>query len=385
MNRITSLDLLKGLVMVVMALDHTRDYFHAPAFLYDPTNPVLTTFPIFFTRWITHFCAPVFCLLAGISAYLTGRKKSLAELTGFLFKRGLWLVFIELTIVNFAWFFDIYFRNNGIAVIGVLGISMMVLAALIHLPKNVIIIFSCVVIFGHNLLDSFHFPSNFWWSMLHEPAQFKLSENFTFWVDYPVIPWIGVMSLGYVIGSFFSPNVESLARKIQLNGIGVTAIIIFFILRGLNSYGDTTPWTYFASDLQTMYSFFNPDKYPPSLLYLLMTLGPALVFIGISENFRGAVQEFFSVFGRVPFFFYVIHLYLIHFMAMIAAEVTGYGWQSKVLSKWLTDSPELKGFGFPLWSVFLIWLTVIILMYPLCKKFNTYKMRHKEKWWLSYL
>ena len=383
--RIGSLDLLKGLVMVVMALDHIRDYFHAPAFLYDPTDPMHTSIPIFFTRWITHYCAPTFCFLAGTSAFLVGIRKSKKELSAFLLKRGLWLVFIEMTIVNFAWYFNVHFNSPGLLVIWSLGISMIALAGLIHLPRTFILIFSIVLIFGHNLLDNTHFEGNYLWAILHEESTFKYSDTFRLYVAYPVIPWIAVMSLGYCFGVLYDRSFDAGKQKKILNIIGFSSIALFFILRGINIYGNPTKWIQYDTFSQTLISFLNPAKYPPSLLYLLMTLGPALVFLANAEHLKGRLVNFFSTFGRVPFFYYILHLYLIHILAMAAAQLTGFGWQKMILPDWIGYIPELRGYGFSLWIVYLVWVVVILSLYPLCKKFDRYKFSHKEKWWLSYL
>ena len=384
-TRIESLDLLKGLVIVIMALDHTRDYFHASAYIFDPADPTLTTLPIFFTRWISHFCAPAFCFLAGISAFLVGRRKNKDELSAFLFKRGLWLVFIDITFVNFAWFFDVNFRNVAINVIWALGISMIVLAVLVHLPRTLILIFSCALIFGHNLLDTVHLNGSILWSMVHEHGLFRITDNFTFEVGYPVVPWIAVMSMGYFFGSFYDKSFDSDKRKKLLNILGFSSIILFIIVRWFNIYGDPVKWIPFDTNLKTIMSFLNPSKYPPSLSYLLMTLGGTLLFLANTENLKGRVVNFFSTFGRVPFFYYIVHLYLIHFIALICAQLTGFGWQKMILNHWITDEPSLKGYGFRLWVVYLVWFGVIALLYPLCKKFDIYKQNHKEIWWLSYL
>ncbi|MEO6732303.1 MAG: heparan-alpha-glucosaminide N-acetyltransferase domain-containing protein [Ferruginibacter sp.] len=384
-KRIESIDLLKGLVMVIMAIDHTRDFFHSAAFIYDPTDPTQTSIPIYFTRWITHFCAPVFCFLAGTSAFLAGRKKSKKELSVFLLTRGLWLVFIEFTIVNFAWYFDIYFHSPGLLVIWSLGISMIVLAALVHLPRLYILIFSCVLIFGHNMLDNVHFQGNYLWAILHDGAIFNFSENSRLYVFYPVVPWIAVMSLGYCFGSLYDKSFDAGKRKRILNIIGFSAIAVFLLVRGTNIYGNPSKWIGFDTASKTMMSILNPAKYPPSLSYLLMTLGPALIFLANTENLKGRVVNFFSTFGRVPFFYYILHIYFIHLTALVFAQLTGFGWQKMILSDWVGNSPLLKGYGFRLWVVYLVWIGIILLLYPLCKKFDRYKLNHKEKWWLSYL
>ncbi len=371
--------------MVIMALDHTRDYFHAPAFLYEPTDPNLSSLPIFFTRWITHYCAPAFSFLAGVSAFLAGRRKTKQELSAFLFTRGLWLVCIEFTVVNFAWFFDTQFKTEGLLVIWALGISMIVLAALIHLPKKLILIFSCVLIFGHNLLDSINIQGNVWWAILHQFEIFPFSEERNLFVVYPLIPWIAVMSLGYCFGSLYDSPFDGQKRRKLLNGIGISAIVLFLILRGFNIYGNPAPRIQYDTFSKSLMSFLNPDKYPPSLQYLLMTLGPSFIFLANTENWKGRLSRFFSIFGRVPFFYYILHIYFIHIFALFAAELSGWGWQTMILSNWVTEMPSLKGYGFNLWIVYLVWGFIIVLLFPLCKKFDAYKTKHKEKKWLSYL
>lgn len=384
-NRIESLDLLKGLVIVIMAIDHVRDYFHYSSYFFDPTEPALTTIPIFFTRFITNFCAPAFSFLAGVSAFIVGRRKTQAALSGFLLKRGLWLIFVELVIINFGWCFDITFRTVGFQVIWVLGISMIFLAALIHLPKKGIFIFSCLLIFGHNLLDNIHFDNSILWIFLHERKPFLTTPDHVFRVSYSIIPWIAVMSLGYCFGSFYDKNYDPAKRKKLFNIIGTTAIIFFVILRTINLYGNLLPWKDYGNVKQTIFSFFNLTKYPPSLSFLLITLGAALLFLANTEKLKGSVVNFFCVFGRVPFFFYIIHIYLIHFLALIAAQLTGFGWQKMILPALPFRVEALKGFGFNLAVVYLIWILVIVLLYPVCKKFDRYKLHNKDKWWLSYL
>lgn len=384
-NRISSIDLLKGIVMVIMALDHTRDYFHGPAFIYSPTDPMHTTWAIYITRWVTHFCAPAFSFLAGTSAFLVGQRKSIQELSAFLFKRGLWLVFIELTVVNFAWFFDLNYSTPALITIWSLGISMIVLAALVYLPRTAILVFSCIIIACHNLLDGVHFPGSVLWSVLHEAGAFPLGDGRTLTIGYPVIPWIAVMSLGYWFGGLYSSSFPVKKRHDILYVTGAMSIALFIFIRYINVYGDLHPFTHYNTASRTLMSFLNPAKYPPSLLYLLMTLGPALIFLAKTERVQGPLVNFFSTYGRVPFFYYIIHIYLIHVLAMIAAQLTGFGWQAMILRNWVSRMPALKGYGFRLWVVYVVWVSVVLALYPFCKWFDNYKMTHKEKWWLSYL
>ncbi|MFN7676400.1 DUF1624 domain-containing protein [Flavobacterium sp.] len=384
--RIQSIDLLKGLVMVIMALDHVRDYFHYSAFFFDATDPEQTTWPIFITRFITHFCAPAFSFLAGTSAFMIGKRKSPAELSSFLFKRGLWLVFVEIIIINFAWKFDLNFTHIGLQTIWSLGISMIVLAGLIHFPKKMILVFSLLIIFGHNLLDNIHFDGSYLWAILHERQKFEFTEGHTVIFAYSLLPWIGVMSLGYCFGSLYDSSFDAQKRKQLLNGLGIASIALFFILIAFNTYGDPLQWTNYGDVSKTLMSILNISKYPPSLLYLLVTLGGTLLFLANAEKLKGNFVNFFCVFGRVPFFYYILHLYLIHLMAVIAAEFTGFGWKIMVsMPTFITRVEALKGYGFNLITVYVVWIIVILLLYPLCKKFDNYKQSHKEKWWLSYL
>jgi uncharacterized membrane protein len=383
-TRIASIDLLKGLVMVVMALDHVRDYFHYSAFMFDPSDPERTSLPIFFTRFITHFCAPAFSFLAGLSAFMIGRRKSAAALSAFLFKRGLWLVFVEIVIVSFGWKFDVQFRHIGLQTIWQLGISMMLLAGLIQLPQRVVLGGSLLIIFGHNLLDNVHFDGSFLWAVLHEPKLFQWSGHYIR-TAYPLLPWVAVMSLGYCFGTLYNPLVDAAKRKKTWNVLGIGSLILFVVLIVVNKYGDPLPWTNHGVTVKTLMSILDVTKYPPSLLYLLLTLGGSFLFLANTEKLQGAVVNFFCVFGRVPFFYYILHIYLIHLIAVFVAWFTGFGWKALVLPTFITRVEALKGYGVNLVSVYLIWICVIVLLYPLCKKFDAYKQSHKEKWWLSYL
>lgn len=370
--------------MVVMALDHVRDYFHYSAFMFDPSDPERTSLPIFFTRFITHFCAPAFSFLAGLSAFMIGRRKSAAALSAFLFKRGLWLVFVEIVIVSFGWKFDVQFRHIGLQTIWQLGISMMLLAGLIQLPQRVVLGGSLLIIFGHNLLDNVHFDGSFLWAVLHEPKLFQWSGHYIR-TAYPLLPWVAVMSLGYCFGTLYNPLVDAAKRKKTWNVLGIGSLILFVVLIVVNKYGDPLPWTNHGVTVKTLMSILDVTKYPPSLLYLLLTLGGSFLFLANTEKLQGAVVNFFCVFGRVPFFYYILHIYLIHLIAVFVAWFTGFGWKALVLPTFITRVEALKGYGVNLVSVYLIWICVIVLLYPLCKKFDAYKQSHKEKWWLSYL
>lgn len=371
--------------MVIMALDHVRDYFHYSAFIFDPADPVQSNLLLFFTRLITHFCAPIFSFLAGVSAYMVGKRKTKKELSAYLFKRGIWLMFIEITIVGFGWLFDIHFGSIVLQVIWSLGASMLFLSVLIFLPKSYILFISLIIIGAHNLLDSIHMPGNIFWSILHERDVIQLNHSTTLLIGYPLIPWIAVMSLGYYFGTFYDSNIEPAKRKKTFNQIGIVAICLFVVLRITNYYGDATFYTNYGALSKNIISFFNPSKYPPSLLFLLMTLGAAFILLANSEKLKGKLVDFFCTFGRVPFFYYILHIYLIHIVAMIFAQLSGIGWAKMILPTWISFVPDLRGYGFPLWAVYIIWVAVILVLYPICLKYDRYKQAHKEKWYLSYL
>jgi uncharacterized membrane protein len=375
--------------MIIMALDHVRDYFHADAFLFDPTDMTKTNVPLFFTRWITHFCAPVFIFLAGTSAYMVGAKKGKKELSSFLFKRGLWLVFLEVTVINFAWLFNVEFSLILLVVIWALGMGMIVLAGAIHLPFKVIVGIGLVMVLGHNLLDGIHVQGDgadaMLWSVVHQFAGFKISENFVLLIAYPLVPWIGVMMLGYCFGVFYSPSYPAASRKKNIMYLGLGSLALFVVVRFINGYGDPQPWEVQSSPVFTFLSFLNVTKYPPSLLYLLVTLGPAFLLLAVSENYSGAISQRIKVLGRVPMFYYLLHLYLIHLLAVPAAMLIGYQPGDMIFDTWVTNSSALKGYGFSLGVVYIVWLSVILILYPLCEWYDRYKTAHRDKWWLSYL
>ncbi|SEV95981.1 Uncharacterized membrane protein [Chitinophaga sp. YR573] len=381
-KRIESIDLLRGTVMIIMALDHVRDYFHHDAFLYSPTDLSQTNVWLFFTRFITHYCAPVFVFLAGISAYLYGAKRTKKELSVYLFTRGLWLVFVELFIISLGLTFNPSYPIFNLQVIWAIGISMIVLSGMIHLQQYIILAVAVLLIFTHNLLDGIHVHGNelqaFLWSFLHEPAMF-ISGPFSFHIHYPVLPWIGIMALGYYFGSIYL--LASRSKILLITGAG--AILLFIVLRLGNIYGDAAHW---EVQKYAFLSFLNVTKYPPSLLYTLITLGPAMILLSLAERPLNSLTRKIAVFGRVPFFYYVIHLYLIHFFALIAARIQGYAWSDMILTGRINSTIGLKGYGFNLFIVYLVWIGLIFLLYPFCKWFDKYKRDNQSDYrWLQYL
>jgi uncharacterized membrane protein len=387
--RIESIDLLRGLIMIVMALDHVRDYFHAGAFTADPLDLSTTTPILYFTRFITHYCAPLFMFLSGTSAALVGQRKGSAYLTRFLITRGLWLIFMELTVVCFGWFFNPTFTTQLLGVIWALGWSMIFLAGFIHLPKWLTITICLALVFGHNLLDGIQVTSStaasFGWSVLHQ-FQFFQVGSFHILAGYPLIPWIGVMALGYCLGGIYRKEKDAQKRKKFLLALGIISVALFAALRYSNVYGDPSKWTEQRSLVYTFLSFLNVTKYTTSLVYLLVTIGPGLIFLALTENVHGAIARKIKTIGRVPMFYYLAHLYLIHISALIAAVASGRSWTDMVnFSTWITNEPKLQGYGFSLGVTYAVWAGLIVVLYFLCRWYDQYKSSHREKWWLSYL
>ncbi len=380
-SRLESVDILRGVVMILMALDHTRDFFGITAF--SPTDPAQTTIPLFFTRWITHLCAPVFFLLTGTGAYLSLRSKTRRELSRFLFSRGLWLIFLELTLFRCLGFqFNFDYHVTLLNVLWALGWAMIVLSVLVHLPLSLTTAFGLVMVAGHNLLDSIQ-SSNAIWSILHSPNFIVESPEHSVFVAYPLIPWVGVTAVGYGLGQIYAWTSQRRRTFLLLAGLGVTAA--FMVVRTINVYGDPVRWTTQKSGAFTVLSFLNTNKYPPSVLFLLMTLGPALVFLWAVEGWTPRFLRPALIYGRVPMFYFLLHMPLIHLLAVVVC----YARYAHVY--WMFESPTISqfpitpppGWGFSLPIVYLIWVCVVIAMYPLCRWFAAVKQRRRDAW-LSY-
>jgi len=377
-ERTRSIDLLRGAVMVLMVLDHARDFYVGMGA--GPTALATTTVPLFLTRWVTHFCAPVFVLLAGVSAQLYASKRGLPAARHFLLTRGLWLVLLELTIVRFAWIPEPFYRFTLLQVIWVLGWAMVVLAGLSYLPKRAIVAVGAVIVLGHNALDPLdrgHFGAlEPVWNLLHERAVLTLGGRKVF-VSYPVLPWLGVAALGFGLGAWYQKPAPE--RQRWLLRAGTAATLGFLLLRGLNVYGDPTPWTAQArGSLFTVLSFLNCQKYPPSLSYLLMTLGPALMALSLLERLPSRSWQALVTFGRVPLFFYVAHLYLLRFSAAPLAFAR-FGSSAFKPPPGHAGSPE-----YPLWTAYLALAVALLLLYPACRWFARKKAASRSPW-LSYL
>ncbi len=387
--RINSIDLLRGLVMIIMALDHTRDFFHDKAFTEDPLSFQTTTPFLFFTRWITHFCAPVFVFLAGTSIYLQSLRKSKKELSIFLIKRGVWLIAVEIFIMSLGITFDVFYSNIFLQTIWAIGISMTLLGLVIWMPFNAILITAIVIVFGHNLLDYYESGKqsgySFFYSLLHRPGFFPLGETSTIGVLYPFLPWTGLMMMGFCLGRIFESVKNLEARKVILTRLAMLIILLFIIVRAINFYGDPGNWSVQKNVVFTVFSFINTTKYPPSLLFMCMTIGPALLFLAFAGNSKSRLAEFITVYGRVPFLYYVLHFYLLHFISAVCFMARGHsfseGWNGFPGFPFKFVFP---GEGYSLGITYLVWIAVVLALYPVCKWFSDYKKSNKT-WWLSYL
>lgn len=379
--RIESIDVVRGVIMILMALDHTRDFFGNSGL--NPTDPATTTVPLFFTRWITHFCAPVFFLLTGTGAYLSLGKKTKSELSRFLFTRGLWLIFLELTVTRcLGWQFNFDYHVTLLLVLWALGWAMITLSVLVYLPAWLVTSFGVVMIATHNLFDSVD-SANPLWTILHSPNFIVNHPGRIIFVTYALIPWVGVTAAGFGLGQVFRWNQDRRKRFLLRFGLALSAA--FVVVRAINVYGNPVPWSTQKSAIFTVLSFLNTNKYPPSLLYLLMTLGPAMLFLWAVDGVTPRFLRSAPIIGKVPMFYYLLHIPLIHLIA-VAVCYARYGqvywmFQSNGLQDFPITPPP--GWGYSLPIVYLIWACVVIALYPLCRWFAGLKRRRSDEW-LSY-
>ncbi len=390
--RVTAVDALRGLVMIIMALDHTREFLHVDAMSFSADNLARTTPILFLTRWVTHICAPVFLATAGMAAGLRlARGGSKAELSRYLVTRGLWLIAVELLVMRLAMNFTLDLRYPVFLIIlWALGWSMVALAGLIHFSARVVGIIGLAIIVGHNTLDgvaaSSFGPLAWLWHVLHQPGLITIGAVSAI-AGYPVLPWIGVMALGFWAAGIYAWPAGRRERALRIAGVG--AVAGFVVLRTLNGYGDPTPWTPQATPVMTTVSFFNTAKYPPSLIFLLMTLGPAALLLAWLERAMPGPRHPFVVFGRVPFAYYVVHFWLLHAVAALAALLR-YG--TATWAFFWHPLPSMGGarevfpadLGYPLWVVYVAWLLLVTALYPACRWLAEVKARRRD-WWLSYL
>ena len=392
-NRIESIDIVRGIAMVIMALDHVRDYFHIGANTGDPLDLSTTTVLLFFTRWITHFCAPVFIFLSGTSIYLQSQRKTKKELGIFLLKRGLWLIVAECCIISLGWTFNLHYNIIPLQVIWAIGISMFLFGVLmlVNISYKLIFALGIIIVAGHNLLDFAEaapgFQANFWWDLFHHGVfvPYSYAPNHVVLMVYPFTAWMGVMMLGYCAGVLFTTRYTPEQRKSVLIRIGLSLIGLFIVIRLTNAYGDPRDWVAQPNGFFTVLSFINTCKYPPSLLFLCMTIGPALLLLAYSETIKNKFTDAMVVFGRTAFFYYILHIYIIHIAAAVCFFARGHSFADAAnvgqQFPFMFVAPG-EGYGLPI--VYLVWILVVIGLYPLCKRYDQYKTLHKEKWWLSY-
>ena len=390
-NRIESIDLLRGIVMIIMAIDHVRDYFHFDAFLYSPVDISQTSAGLFITRWITHLCAPTFIFLAGVSTYFVAQRKTLNDTSFFLLTRGIWLVLLQLTLIRFSWNFDPLFRYNSNTIISTIGFCMIVLSGLIYLRIRTIFFIGIVMVVGHNLLDGIYFKegtlADVLWSFLHVQKSFDLGSGYAFTFLYPVMPWVGVMALGYCFGILFNPDYSSKLRKALLSQLGILCLLVFFTLRAANIYGDPVPW-----------SRTNRNRLHNNVVFQLAKVSSFnALFISNPWDFitpacsdggqkSQTLATCYTFWKRCLILLCSPYIYNspvgsgcigLNRIFMAGNDISG------IRSE---RFPFLNGsYGFSLWVVYLVWLMVVVLLYPLCVYWNAFKIRNKKKWWVSYV
>jgi len=370
-SRIESIDMLRGLVIVLMAFDHTRDFFGRSGL-----NPRDVHEPLLFmARWVTHICAPTFIFLAGVSIYLWQQKHTKKATSRYILIRGLWLILLEFTLVRLGWTFNINPEFMIAQVIWVLGVSMVFMSIAIYLPLRLVALLSVVLIIGHNAFDTISVEKlgayQWLWAVLHKQFILTPWNNVHLFVTYPLIPWLAVMSLGYCLGGYFLHPKSSRIRYYLI--FGITSLALFTALRFSNYYGDPKPWIDQGTAVTKILSFINCEKYPPSLLYLLMTMGLASLLLVFMENAQGKLSRLLLVFGRVPLFFYIIHLPVIHLSAVTVAAVRGEN------LAWLFKEPFFSkpvDYGYNLGIVYLVWVFVIACLYPACLKYRQLKQKY---------
>lgn len=374
-GRILSIDILRGIIMIMMLLDHVRETFFLHAQVPDPMVPDQTSYILFYSRFLAHFCAPTFVLLTGLSAYLYASKKAnpKKEASLFLLKRGIFLVLLELTLINFAWTFEFPPTRIYLQVIWVIGLSMISLSAILWLPRKAILALSVILIAFHNLLDSISFPPDHIlyvpWAILHDRGWIIISDSMKARTSYPLLPWIGIISLGYFLGPLYRG--EKSKRLKSLLTLGVSFLVIFFVVRFLNFYGEK-PWEYYDKFSYTLMSFFNITKYPPSFLFIMLTLGGGFLALYLLEKFPSQKMEVFSVYGSVPMFFYLVHLYLLKLMYLVAVSI------------WGLNQGEYFGVNH-MSSIWLIAIAIAVALYWPMKAFSAFKGKRRDLTWLKYL
>jgi uncharacterized membrane protein len=392
-KRIPSIDIARGLVMVFMALDHTRDFLDSWSRTNSPTNLAVTTPLLFFTRWITHFCAPAFVFLAGTSiAIQLNRSNDRSATRQWVLRRGLILIAIEFTIMNFGFSFDPKFRVLIFEVIGTIGAGMILLSFLSRLSIRWLLPITAIIFFGHDLLPlpppmAMSAPNSsvalpILRALAWSPGNFQVTPHLLFIIAYPILPWLGIMLTGFITARWFERPVPE--RKRLFLRTGLIALGLFIILRLINSYGDPDTWSVQISPLLTILSFLNVTKYPPSLAFSLLTLGGLFLILAAAEQRDNSLSRILIVFGRVPLFYFVVHFYLIHVLVIIVAATQGHNLTKISFGAFQFGPPATAG-SLPTWRIYPIWIAVVAVMYPLSRRYGRYKASHPEKTFFRYL
>ena len=386
MKRINSIDFVRGLVMIIMALDHTRDLMHVNSLTQNPTDLSTTTSTLFFTRMITHLCAPTFVFLSGVSIYLA--LKATNNIIGnkrFLLTRGLWLIILEFTVICFGLWADIHFGVLLFNVIATIGFGFFILSFLLRISPKTLGIIGLVIIFCHNLFPLIPFEKGSIIQSILNPffssTTFSINPKTLFVMGYPPIPWLGIMLTGFSAGQLFEiPETE---RKALFLKIGLVSLALFLVIRFTNIYGDPVVWSPQKDVLFTLMSFLNVTKYPPSLLFCLLTFGFMFLFFSILEGVQNKFTEILSIYGKVPLFYFIVHWYIIHIMMFAMVFLQGFKVSDLVFG--FNFGRPKTGSGVELWAIYILWISVVLIMFPLCKWYGKYKANHQERHWLRYL
>lgn len=372
--------------MIIMALDHVRDIMHTTSTTQQPTDLTTTSPALFFTRLITHICAPTFVFLSGTSAFISFvSKNDILKTRRFLLSRGIWLIMLDFTLVNFAVWFDIHFNVFLFDVLSAIGFGFIILALLLRVSAKTIAIIGLVIIFGHNLFSLIPFSENSVFQKIlmpfFMPGAFPFGSGKAFVMGYPPIPWLGIMLVGFATGKLFL--LEENKKKVLFLKIGLAAIVLFIFIRFINIYGDSFPWSIQKNNLFTFLSFINVTKYPPSLSFCLLMLGIMFLILSSVEGVKSRFTDIARVYGKVPLFYFIVHFYVVHLLMF--AMVFLQGFKSSDLIFGFNFGRPKEGSGLPLWAIYIVWIGIVILLYPVCKWYGKYKESHPEKKWLKYL
>lgn len=383
MKRISSIDATRGIVMIIMALDHVRDLMQVNSITQSPTNLETTTPILFFTRWITYLCAPTFVFLAGTSAFISFKNKNnFFQSRNFLLKRGVYLVVLEFVVVNFLMYFDPGYHTLIFEVIATIGFGFIVLSFLLKVSSKTIAIVGLVIIFGHNLFSLIPFEQGSVLRSILSPlltlAVYPVFTSKVFIMAYPPLPWLGIMLAGFATGKLF--ELQQPERKKIFIKIGLSGLLLFLLIRFVNIYGDPVKWSVQKNNIFTFLSFMNVTKYPPSLLFCLITLGILFLMLAFTDGIKNKFISITSVYGKVPLFYFLVHFFLIHVIMVTVMLLQGFHWSQLDFASGNFGRPKGVESGLPLWAIYVIWLSVVTVLYKPCVWYGRYKSAHKNGW-----